>query len=259
MTTTTSITGKPCWIELFTADPAAADTFYGELLGWTANHMGEEYGGYTIFSSADGAPVAGCMRNDGAQGAPDGWSVYLATPSVEETVRRASEAGGQVVAGPMQVGEMGHMAFLVDSAGAAVGVWQPTSFDGGQSIRPGVLGTPAWYETLSRDYTRSVDFYTRVFDWDAHTMSDTDEFRYTTHGGDDDAVAGIMDGTTSLPDGVDSFWQIYLQVEDADAALARAAELGGRTVQEPRDTPWGRIATIADPTDATFNVMSPNG
>lgn len=250
--TTDAMTGAPCWIELFTTDPDGAAAFYGDLMGWTVQHLGDDFGGYRIFHATDGHPVAGCMRNDGSQGAPTSWSVYLATPSVEETVRRTTDAGGQVIVGPMQVGEMGHMAFLVDSAGAAIGVWQPVTFEGGQSIRAGVLGTPGWYETLSRDYERSVDFYTRVFDWDAHVMSDTEEFRYTTRGHDRDATAGIMDAAHFLPEGVPSLWQFYLQVADTDATCARAEKLGGQVVRPPHDTPYGRLAAVTDPSGALF-------
>jgi len=253
VTTTTSTTGAPCWIELFTTDPDRAEMFYGDLFGWRAEHLGDDFGGYRIFHGADGAPVAGCMGNDPSQGMPSSWSIYLCTPDIDETARRATEAGGRLVFGPNPVGEMGRMAVLVDSAGATVCAWQPTSFDT-PGIRPGVLGTPAWYETLSRDYAASVDFYTRVFEWDAHTMSDTDEFRYTTHGRDDAAVAGIMDAAEILPDGTPSLWQVYIQVADADATVARAAELGGAVVREPRDTPYGRVAAVSDPSGAVICV-----
>ena len=39
----------PCWAELYTTDPERAVTFYGELLGWTADRAAEEFGGYITF------------------------------------------------------------------------------------------------------------------------------------------------------------------------------------------------------------------
>ena len=199
--------GDPCWIELFTPDVHQAREFYGELFGWTSHASGEEYGGYVVFER-DGEPIAGCMKNDGSMG-PSMWSVYLASADAAATAEKAKEHGGQVVAGPMQVGEMGHMAFLVDPAGAGVGVWQPLE-NKGISAR-GDNGAPAWFETLSKDYDAAVPFYRDVFGWDIHTMSDTDEFRYATLGEGDEAKAGIMDATAFLGD-QPSRWQFYVEV-----------------------------------------------
>ncbi len=36
------------------SDPARAEAFYGELFGWTAEHMDEEkYGGYVLLSKTE--------------------------------------------------------------------------------------------------------------------------------------------------------------------------------------------------------------
>jgi predicted enzyme related to lactoylglutathione lyase len=40
-----------------------------------------------------------------------------------------------------------------------------------------------------------------------------------------------------------------------DARLARAVELGGSVVMPAEDTPYGRIATAADPTGAQFKLI----
>ena len=88
----TTLTGEPCWIELFTPDTDAAAAFYGELFGWTATDPDEEHGGYRLFER-EGRPVAGLMRNDGSMGAPATWSVYLATDDTAATVEKAREAG----------------------------------------------------------------------------------------------------------------------------------------------------------------------
>lgn len=237
-----SVAGEPCWIELFTHDTEAAVEFYGGLFGWTATEPDEEHGGYRIFER-DGVPVAGLMRNDGSMGGPDAWSVYLATDDASALVDRARTAGAEIVAGPMQVGDLGTMAVLVDPAGATVGAWQAQEFDG-----TGVLaqdGAPAWFETLSTDYPASVRFYGDVFGWALHTMSDTPEFRYSTLGVDEDARAGIMDAAEML-DGQPSKWQFYLQVADADATVEQVTAAGGSVVRPPEDTPYGRLAVVRD-------------
>jgi predicted enzyme related to lactoylglutathione lyase len=82
------------------------------------------------------------------------------------------------------------------------------------------------------------------------------EFRYTTLGEGDAALAGIMDATGYLPDGVPSSWQIYFGVDDADAALAKIVELGGSVLQPAEDTPYGRMAQAADPTGTVFKIVA---
>jgi uncharacterized protein len=68
--------------------------------------------------------------------------------------------------------------------------------------------------------------------WQTETVSDTDEFRYSTASFDGDALLGVMDGTTDLTEGVSSNWF------DAE------------------DTPYGRLAAVADCTGAGFNLSS---
>ena len=101
--------GAPCWVELFTSDPDRTVPFYGELFGWTPEYMGEQYGGY-INLRKDGEMLAGCMRNDGTSGAPDSWSVYLASDDAETTVKAAAASGGQVVVPTMGVMAAGRTA-----------------------------------------------------------------------------------------------------------------------------------------------------
>src|SRR5688572_10545631 len=104
--------GAPCWIDLMTDDAAAAQAFYGELFGWTAEQGGEEYGGYITFS-LDGKPVAGGMQNAPEMGAQNGWSVYLASDDAQATVDKATANGAQVIVPPMEVPQQGTMAVVV--------------------------------------------------------------------------------------------------------------------------------------------------
>jgi predicted enzyme related to lactoylglutathione lyase len=246
------LVGRPCWIDLFSSDPDRSRAFYAGLFGWTAHDTGPEYGGYVNFLRDD-AMIAGMMRNDGAAGTPDAWTVYLRSDDARATVAAADANGGQVIVAPMAVGDLGTMAVVIDVGGAAVGVWQPNEFGGfGAS---GVHGSPAWFELLTRDYDKAVEFYRTVFGWQTHVMSDEPTFRYTTLGEDRDAVAGLMAAEQMLPPAVPAYWALYIQVDDTDATLARATELGGSVIRPAEDTPYGRLAQLADPTGAAFAVM----
>lgn len=119
--------GAPCWVDLSTSDTERARAFYGEVFGWTAEEPNPQFGGYFNFSK-NGTLVAGCV---GAMpGAPDAWSIYLATDDAGKTVDAAAASGAQVVVPASDVGDLGTMAVLIDPAGAAIGVWRPGAHKG---------------------------------------------------------------------------------------------------------------------------------
>ncbi|WP_166389582.1 VOC family protein [Nocardioides ochotonae] len=248
---TTPTAGEPSWIELFTSDTDQARRFYGEILGWRAGEASEEFDGYFMFFH-DGLPVAGCMDNAGGSMGPAAWSVYLHSDDLAATLERATAHGATVEAGPMQVGDAGHMGFLTDPQGHGIGVWQPLSHPGFSAISED--GAPAWFELATARYPDSSDFYRDTFDWDLHTVSDTEDFRYATVGRSQEARVGIMDATA---EDQDPGWRVYLQVPDADTAAVRTTELGGRVLTAPHDTPYGRMCVIADPAGAALTILGP--
>lgn len=249
----TLVAGAPCWIDLYSSDTDRATAFYGALFGWAASPPDPELGGYFVFLR-DGKAVAGCMRNDGEQGYPDSWTVHLLTEDAEKTAADAAANGGQVHMAPMAVADNGVTTIIGDPGGATIGAWQPGTQKGFELRNE--VGAAAWFELSTREYDASVAFYRDVFGWDARTMSDTPEFRYTTHGEGEAALAGIMDSSAFLPDGAPASWSIYFEVDDADAALARIAELEGKVVREAEDTPYGRLAQAADPTGTAFRLVA---
>src|SRR5438105_3378787 len=121
--------GAPCWVDLMTSDVDRGRSFYSQLFGWTAEEPNPEFGGYFNFSK-DGVLLAGCMSSQPGQGAPDAWSVYLATDDAQKTVDAATANGGQVQVPPMAVADLGTMAVVGDAGGASIGVWQPGTHKG---------------------------------------------------------------------------------------------------------------------------------
>jgi uncharacterized protein len=246
--------GAPCWVDLATGDTDRARAFYTELFGWTATEPQEEFGGYFQFLH-NGVPVGGCMAK-GDNPMPDVWSVYLATDDAQKTLDAAAANGGQVVVPAMTVGDLGTMGIVTDPSGATVGLWQPITFQG-----TGVLaeaGAPGWFELETRDYAAALDFYRNVFRWDTHTVSDSDEMRYTTMAVGEEWYAGVGDAAGWLPEGVPSHWSVYFGADDADELCRRLVSLGGAVVREPEDTPYGRLATATDATGALFKIVAPN-
>lgn len=250
--------GAPCWTDLMTSDLEKAKAFYTELFGWTYETGDQEtYGGYTT-AFKDGAMVAGLMGKAEDQAAmPDVWTIYFKSDDIHATADAVAAAGGQVFMPPMEVPEQGHMAVFGDAGGAAFGVWQSTGHTGFAKLAE--PGTPAWFELHALDYDGSVAFYPKALGWSLSVMGDTPEFRYSTLGEGREAKAGIFDAANDLPEGVPAHWTVYWTVQDADETLARATALGATVFMPAVDTPFGRMAALADPLGAPFRIIQDRG
>ncbi|WP_323672323.1 VOC family protein, partial [Candidatus Poriferisodalis multihospitum] len=58
------------------------------------------------------------------------------------------------------------------------------------------------------------------------------------------------------PPGVPPHWRVSFGVNDVDAACAAATANGGNVIVPPFDWGPGRMATVADPVGATFDVVT---
>ncbi|BCQ07700.1 hypothetical protein JMUB5695_01121 [Mycobacterium heckeshornense] len=51
-------------------------------------------------------------------------------------------------------------------------------------------------------------------------------------------------------------WSIFFGAEDVDKTLQTITDNGGAVLRAAEDTPYGRLASAADPTGAVFNLSS---
>ncbi len=251
---TGNLANRPRWIDLATDDPEAAQQFYGQLFGWQMDVSDDpQYGGYAI-GTIDGRGAAGIGgKQDASQ--PTAWSLYIGTDYIEGLVGRVSQEGGSVVAPPFDVGDQGRIAVFQDPAGAVISTWQGKQPGTGASTflsdQPNAF---SWAELTARDVTTVIPFYERVFDWTTKT-SDGGDQPYYEFQHDGQSVLGAIEMPPELPAEAPAYWLIYFDVEDVDAAFARAVELGATEVVGPQEFPGGRFAIVSDPQGATFGLL----
>ena len=108
-------------------------------------------------------------------------------------------------------------------------------------------GQPRWMDLLSRDPDRAVDFYTRLFGWEAETAPP--EFGgYVTFSNAGKAVGGLM--SNPADSGVDDCWTVYLDVADAAATGEAAGANGGRLLELEQLADMGIWLVLTDVTGA---------
>jgi len=109
--------GGFCWNELYTNDPEKAQTFYEKLFGWSfdANSMGD---GVYYSIKNDGNSNGGMMKIAEEWGPmPPNWGVYFTVESLEASVAKAKELGGQNYLPAKTVPEVGTFAGIMDPQG----------------------------------------------------------------------------------------------------------------------------------------------
>lgn len=248
--------GTPCWVELGSPDLDASIEFYGALFGWEVpeSENAEQTGGYRL-AMKGGRPAAGMMPLM-QEGQPPAWTSYVSVADAGVAADKVREAGGSIVAEPMEVLDLGTMAIFADPAGAVSGVWQPGTFHGAGVVNePGAL---SWNELNTRDLTGAKSFYGAVFGWTFENV----EFEggggsYTTVNLGGNPVGGILNMTErGVPEEVPPHWQVYFAVEDTDATIDQAKQRGAGVMVEPVDIPAGRFSILVDPHGASFAVIA---
>jgi uncharacterized protein len=110
--------GKICYIEIPATDVARSSVFYSRVFGWTIRQRGD---GATAFDDTTGN-VSGAWVTGRAPQSP-GLMVYVMVADAETTVKKLTEAGGEIVQ-PIG-GDPGEItARFRDPAGNVIGIYQ---------------------------------------------------------------------------------------------------------------------------------------
>lgn len=244
--------GNFCWVELGTSDNEAAKNFYSKLFGWEIqdNPMGPDMV-YTMLKLG-GKDVGGLyklMPDMVAQGVPPHWLTYVAVTNADEKVEEAKAAGATIMNGPFDVATHGRMAVIKDPTDAVFAIWQPLDTAGS-----GVWGAPGsacWSELGTGNTQKAAEFYTKVFGWTTEPFGDF----YTLFKNEGRGIGGtykLMPEMGPVP----PHWLVYFAVDDCDAAVQKATELGAKVMKPAEEIPGvGRFAILVDPQGAAFAVI----
>lgn len=107
-----------------------------------------------------------------------------------------------------------------------------------------------FFEIGCKDRAKTTEFYRSLFQWDMKPDANATEI--TT------AAANSINGhIVSLGHEPHQYTIFYVEVEDVAASLAKAKELGGRTVVPPVKIPAGTFAWMRDPEGNVIGLLQP--
>jgi uncharacterized protein len=255
-TVTQHAPGTFCWPELATLDETAAKKFYTSFFGWTYkdNDMGPG-GVYTIFQS-DGSDVAALytMREEERKMAPPHWNAYVSVESADKTAAQAKQLGANVLLEPFDVMEHGRMAAIQDPTGAVFNLWEAKKHIG--AIKVDEPNSLCWTELMTKDAAKAGDFYSKLLPWKTEAMN-MPGMAYTLFKRGDAGAGGMMELQPEMGP-IPSHWLSYFMVDDCDAKLAKAQNLGAQILVPAQTVPnVGRFAILKDPQGAPFGILGP--
>jgi predicted enzyme related to lactoylglutathione lyase len=265
------IPGVPCWIDTNQPDPAAAAPFYQDLFGWEVEDvMPPGSPGQYFIGRLRGGDVAAIGSIP--EGAPPMavWNTYIWVDSADDSALLAQKAGGTVLVEPFDVSDAGRMAVIADPEGAVFSVWQAKNHLGAKVVNE--HGSLNFNGLATRDPRAAQSFYGAVFGWTTLDLPSGAMWTLPGYGdhleerspglrqqmGQMGAPGGFIDVVAALnPIAADdsqtpSHWSVTFGVDDADAIVAKARQLGAEIVAGPFDAPWVRMAVIKDPQGAMF-------
>ena len=114
--------GTFCWNECYSSDAEKATKFYCDLFGWTVDekHMMNDMK-YTMLMKGD-KQVGGLMQLTEEMGPMSYWMSYVTVDDCDAKALECEKLGGKLLAGPMDVPEVGRFAAIQDPTGAVVSI-----------------------------------------------------------------------------------------------------------------------------------------
>jgi uncharacterized protein len=143
-------------------------------------------------------------------------------------------------------------------AGIVTGFVNNRTFSLEATMEPKV-GSFCWLELGTTDQNGAKRFYSNLFGWTSEDVPMGPDMAYTMFRMSGKDVCGAYHlMKEQLDAGVPPHWMLYIKVDNADNAAAKALRLGAKQVVAPSDIPnVGRFAVFQDPTGAAISVFQP--
>jgi predicted enzyme related to lactoylglutathione lyase len=237
-----------------TTDAAAAETFYTNVVGWTAAPMEGSPDPYTILKRSGDVAVAGLLKRPEGMDIPPFWAMYVAVPRFEDAVAHIKSLGGGELSPVVDVPTVGRLQLLKDPQGAAFYIIQPSSSEERPETAPKV-GEGSWHELMTTDAPAAMRFYSEVFGWQPSETMDMGEMgKYHMFNRPHGMIGGMMNKSPDMAD-VPPYWAIYFLVDGIDAAVERVKANGGQILNGPMEVPGGDwVVNAMDPQGAAFSL-----
>jgi predicted enzyme related to lactoylglutathione lyase len=253
--TTDYAPGTFCWVELATTDGEAAKKFYSGLFGWSSTDSPIGPGMVYTMLKLDGKDVGALFKMPEemtSQGIPPNWLSYVAVKSADETAQKAKSLGATLMKEPFDVMDVGRMSVIQDPTGAVFAIWQAGTHQGA-----GIYNVPnsfCWNELGTKDTAKAGEFYTGLFGW-GKKVQQMGPMTYTSFINGERPAGGMYEPPPEMGE-VPPHWLVYFAVDDTDAKVSKAKELGATIIAPPADIPdTGRFAIIQDPQGAVFGII----
>jgi predicted enzyme related to lactoylglutathione lyase len=242
--------GRFVWRDLMTRDMAAAQRFYGELLGWRFEAAPRRNLPY-VLARVDRTLVAGIIDVSSVPDAGPQWVSFMAVANVDETAMLVRAQGGRILVEPRDL-PVARAAIVADPQGAPLGVAElkRNAPDPAQPVARHFF----WQEYLAKDASQALAFYTKLAGYTTSVSESRLGVDYhvlrKTRG-----HAGLFQLPATLAD-VQPNWLPYVLVDDPAALAARVTTLGGRVlVPASPERRNGSVVLVADPGGAPLALQ----
>lgn len=240
-----------CWNGIVTTNQDAIKSFYAATIGWHAVEHEFPNGEKATMFVANEFPRAH-LREPAHEHEPCAWTTYLRVEDVDASTAAAAENGGSVLMPPETIAP-GRMSVVSAPSGAVLCLYHEADEESAENA-PNDTGGIHWRELQSKNAAADLEWLVATFGFDVEEMPIPGGTYHILKTGD--APRGGV--CPAFHPDVAGGWLNWVAVEDVDATLDSIEANGGRRVNDPSDWPGiGRMAVAADPTGATFGVITP--
>jgi PhnB protein len=235
-----------------------AARFYRDVLGWTVDDPEDDR---PSFDQPDGH-ISGAWMSSLPVSPTSGLLPYVYVDDVDETVRRITAHGGELLSGPRPEGVL-TVATFRDPAGNTLGLWHDTTRPGGGDPDgpPGAIATGIQPQLWVEPAPAAVAFYQAAFGATVlHQVGDGDDIvaQLDVEGAafwvapPDPSMSRLDPRAISGATG-----RTLLVVADPERVVAQAAAAGARVTSAVGDEHGWQLGRITDPFGHAWEIGRP--